>query len=70
VEVDDANPKTAHCNGVYGRIVALEAELRELRALVVNLKPDDGETVLSRNPVALGGLWAGVELPDDLVEAG
>ncbi len=52
---------------IYARVVALEAEMRELRALLLTLQPSG--TVICQNPVSLSGLWAGVDIGDDLLAA-
>ena len=52
---------------IYARFVALEAEMRQLRTLLLALQ--SGGTIVCLNPVPLGGLWAGVDIVDDLIEA-
>lgn len=52
---------------IYARFVALEAEIRQLRTLVLALQPSGA--IVCLNPVPLGGLWAGVDIADDLIEA-
>jgi len=52
---------------IYTRFVALEAELRQLRTLLLALQPTG--TPVCLNPVPLGGLWAGVDIADDSVES-
>lgn len=53
---------------IYARFVALESEMRHLRTLLLALQP--GGTIVCLNPAPLGGLWAGVDIVDDLIESG
>ena len=52
---------------IYARFVALEAEIRQLRTLLLALQP--AGAMVCRNPIPLGGLWAGAEIADDLIES-
>jgi len=52
---------------IYARFIAVEAEIRQLRTLLLGLQP--AGMVICLNPVPLGGLWAGVEIADDLIES-
>ena len=54
---------------IYARFTALEAEIRQLRTLFLALQPAGAGAVVCRNPIPLGGLWAGVEIADDLIES-
>ncbi len=52
---------------IYSHFVALETEILQLRTLLLAAQP--AGAVVCRNPVPLGGLWIGVEIADDLIEA-
>ncbi len=41
--------------------------MRQLRILLLALQP--AGAVVSRHPVPLGGLWAGSDITDDLIES-
>ena len=50
---------------IYARFAALESEMRELRALLLTLQP--AGAIVCQNPIPLGGLWAGIDIADDLI---
>jgi len=52
----------------YARLMTLEGEMHELRALLLALKPEGGQPI-SQHPVALGGVWAGADIPDELIRS-
>jgi hypothetical protein len=52
----------------YTRLMKLEGEIQELRALLLALKPE-GFQPISQHPVALGGVWTGADIPDELIRS-
>jgi hypothetical protein len=53
---------------VYDKLIILETQLRDLRQLVLALKPEEVK-IESKHPVQLEGIWAGSDVTEEDITA-